>query len=418
MSKAIQNFLASALAEVDVKLGGDRPWDVRIHNSKTYGRIARQGSLGLGESFMDGWWECDQLAEMFTRTLTSPRLAALADRGTLWMRLLQLLTNPQTIKKSREEVGRTHYIHRNRFYQLMLDPLMLYTCGYWDENIGSRDLDGAQRAKLDLVAVKLGLKPGMKVLDIGCGWGGGAYYLANNYGVEVTGITLSESQLEMAEDLCSGVSASFELCDYRLHQGRYDRIYSLGMLEHVGNKNYRTYLEKVRQLLDSEGLFLLQSIGQNPGLPFNDPWIDKYIFPGSFIPSGIEIAKAMDGILIMEDWQNFGLHYVPTLEGWAENLRRNEDEILSSLCDERELRMWHFYLASSAAFFRVRQLQLFQVLMSPPDLRSTPLPRFRKDLDNVKRTGTPAKERRVEAREDKAGKGAKKRAATSGQEVQ
>ena len=306
-------------------------------------------------------------------------------------------------------MGRTHYVHRNRFYQLMLDPLMLYTCGYWNEKIGSRDLDGSQRAKLDLVAVKLGLKPGMKVLDIGCGWGGAAYYMARNYGVEVTGLTLSESQLEMAEDRCSGIGASFELCDYRLHQGRYDRIYSLGMLEHVGDKNHRTYLKKVQQLLEPEGLFLLQSIGQNPGLPFNDPWIDKYIFPGSFIPSGINIARAFDDVLIMEDWQNLGPHYVPTLGGWAENLRRHEDEILSSLCDERELRMWHFYLASSAAFFRVRQLQLWQVLMSQPGPRNAPLPHFRKDLDDVK-LPPAAKERLVRIREDDAPKGAKKRA--------
>ena len=409
MSKAIQNFLASGLAEVDVKLGGDRPWDLRIHNPKTYGRIARQGSLGIGETFMDGWWECDDLAEMLARALTSPKLAALAKRGTLGMRLVRLLTNPQTVKKSKEEVGRTHYVHRNRFYQLMLDPLMLYTCGYWNEKIGSRDLDGSQRAKLDLVAVKLGLKPGMKVLDIGCGWGGAAYYMARNYGVEVTGLTLSESQLEMAEDRCSGISASFELCDYRLHQGRYDRIYSLGMLEHVGDKNHRTYLKKVQQLLEPEGLFLLQSIGQNPGLPFNDPWIDKYIFPGSFIPSGINITRAFDDVLIMEDWQNLGPHYVPTLGGWAENLRRHEDEILSSLCDERELRMWHFYLASSAAFFRVRQLQLWQVLMSQSGPRNAPLPHFRKDLDDVK-LPPAAKERLVRVREDDALKGAKKRA--------
>ena len=234
----------------------------------------------------------------------------------------------------------------------------------------------------------------MKVLDIGCGWGGAAYYMARNYGVEVTGLTLSESQLEMAEDRCSGISASFELCDYRLHQGRYDRIYSLGMLEHVGDKNHRTYLKKVQQLLEPEGLFLLQSIGQNPGLPFNDPWIDKYIFPGSFIPSGINIARAFDDVLIMEDWQNLGPHYVPTLGGWAENLRRHEDEILSSLCDERELRMWHFYLASSAAFFRVRQLQLWQVLMSQPGPRNAPLPHFRKDLDDAK-LPPAAKERLV-----------------------
>ncbi len=411
MSKTIENFLASGLAEVDVKLGGDRPWDVRIHDSRTYGRIVRQGSLGLGESFMDGWWECDQLAEMLTRALTSPKLAALTDRGTLWMRLVQLLTNPQTIKKSKEEVGRTHYVHRNRFYQLMLDPLMLYTCGYWDDRLGSRDLDSSQRVKLDLVAVKLGLEPGMKVLDIGCGWGGAAHYMARNYGVEVTGLTLSESQLEMAEDRCSGVNASFELCDYRLHEGRYDRIYSLGMLEHVGNKNHRTYLKKVRQLLEPEGLFLLQSIGQNPSVPFNDPWINKYIFPGSFIPSTPDVAKALDGVLIMEDWQNFGPHYVLTLSGWAENLRRNEKDILSSLCDERELRMWHFYLASSAAFFRVRQLQLFQVLMSQPGMRSAPLYRFRKDLDDVK-LPQAKKERQIRAREDEAAKkGAKKRAA-------
>ena len=407
MSNAIRDFLASGLAEVDVKLGGERPWDVRIHNPKTYGRIARQGSLGLGESFMDGWWECDDLAEMFSRALASPKLANLANRGTLGMRLVRILTNPQTIKKSKEEVGRTHYVHRNRFYQLMLDPLMLYTCGYWDEKIGSRDLDGSQRAKLDLVAVKLGLQPGMKVLDIGCGWGGAAHYLARNHGVEVTGLTLSESQLEMAEDRCSGVSASFELCDYRLHQGRYDRIYSLGMLEHVGDKNHRTYLKKVRELLDPEGLLLLQSIGQNPGMPFNDPWIDKYIFPGSFIPSGINIARAVDDTLIIEDWQNFGPHYVPTLDGWAQNLRRNEKEILSSLCDERELRMWHFYLASSAAYFRVRQLQLWQLLLSPPGPRSAPLPRFRKDLDDVK-LPLVAKERQVRAREDGTQQGAKK----------
>lgn len=237
---------------------------------------------------------------------------------------------------------------------------MVYTCGYWKN---AKDLDEAQEAKLDLVCRKIGLASGQRVLDIGCGWGSFAKFAAENYGAQVVGITVSKEQVRLAQERCAGWPVEIRLQDYRAMRETFDRVISLGMFEHVGYKNYRTYFEVARRCLKEDGLFLLHTIGGNVSAKSTDPWIDKYIFPNSMIPSAAQIAKAAEGLFVMEDWHNFGADYDKTLLAWYQNVESHWLE-LSTRYDERFHRMWRYYLLSCAGSFRVRVNQLWQIVYS------------------------------------------------------
>ncbi len=262
-------------------------------------------------------------------------------------------------------VGKRHYDVGDDLYQRMLDRRMIYSCGYWR---AAEDLDGAQEAKLDLVCRKLGLTRGMRVLDIGCGWGGAAQFAAEHYGVEVTGITVSRRQADAAIERCRGLPVQIVLQDYRdvsaSAAGRFDRIFSLGMFEHVGVRNYRTYLSTVRRLLEPNGLFLLHTIGANVSVEVNDSWVERYIFPNSMLPSMAQIAHGAEGLWLIEDWHSFGPDYDRTLMAWYDNFERHWDEIAPQY-SERFRRMWRFYLLGFAAAFRARRNQLWQIVLSP-----------------------------------------------------
>lgn len=278
--------------------------------------------------------------------------------------LRAILLNPSG-KARAFQVGERHYDLGNRLYRGMLDRRMVYSCGYWKN---ADNLDAAQEAKLDLICRKLGLKRGDRVLDVGCGWGSFAEYAAERYGVEVVGITVSKEQVVLGNESCRGLPVELRLLDYRDMEGEFDHVVSIGMFEHVGLRNYRIYMEKVRQCLKDGGLFLLQTIGGNDSVTKLDPWFEKYIFPNSLIPSIRQISAAAEGLFVMEDWHNFGADYDPTLMSWFRNFDRNWDS-LSEIYDERFYRMWRYYLLSSAGTFRARCLQVWQIVFSKEGVR-------------------------------------------------
>ena len=257
-------------------------------------------------------------------------------------------------------VGEEHYDTGNDLFELMLDQRMNYSCGYWKN---ANNLEQSQVNKLDLACRKLHLKPGMRVLEIGCGWGAFAKYAAENYGVSVHGITVSKEQMSYAKKSCEGLNVTFELKDYRELNTKYDAIVSIGMFEHVGYKNYRHYMEVAQRCLSDEGLFLLHTIGRNTPSRSTDPWTNKYIFPNGMIPSTAQISGATEGIFVIEDWHNFGQDYDKTLIAWNESFQKNYDS-LKETYDERFKRMWEYYLLMCAGTFRSRRNQLWQLVMS------------------------------------------------------
>ena len=243
----------------------------------------------------------------------------------------------------------------------MLGQRLVYSCGYWAR---ADNLDQAQVDKLDLICRKLQLRPGMRVLDIGCGWGEALKYAAQKYGVSGVGVTISQEQAAFARALCAGLPVEIRLQDYRQLDERFDAIFSIGMFEHVGVKNYRTYFEVAQRCLQRTGLFLLHSIGTNVSRDRADPWIAKYIFPNSMLPSAAQITAAMEGLFVLEDWHNFGPDYGRTLQAWRANVEAAWAR-LDGRYDERFRRMWRFYLAGSMATFRTRLSQLWQLVLSP-----------------------------------------------------
>ncbi len=348
------------LAEADVRIDGDRPWDIQVHDPRLYARVLGQGSLGLGESYMDGWWDAASLDGLLFHLLQARLDERVHGVGEIRDALIAYLLNPQTRARSRE-VGERHYDLGNDLYAAMLGRRLVYSCGYWRE---ADNLDDAQVAKLDLICRKLQLRPGMKVLDIGCGWGEALKYAAERYGVSGVGVTISKEQAEFARELCKGLPVDIRLQDYRDIDEPFDAIFSIGMFEHVGVKNYRTYFEVARRCLPDEGLFVLHSIGTNVSRHRTDAWIGKYIFPNSMLPSPVQVTKAVEGLFVIEDWHNFGTDYDRTLQAWRANVEAAWDR-LDPRYDERFRRMWRFYLAGSMATFRSRRSQLWQIVLSP-----------------------------------------------------
>ena len=363
-TESADRFKAAAvaiLAQADINLDGDRPWDIRVSDERFYYRVMREGSLGLGESYMEAWWDCDELDTFFAKLIPiNPEEKIKADWRLYLHTIGEVIFNPG--KKARAfQIGERHYDRGNDLFRNMLDRRMAYSCGYWKD---AKDLDSAQEAKLELICRKLGLKPGDRVLDIGCGWGSFAKYAAENYGAEVVGITVSKEQLALGKELCVGLPVELRLQDYRDLDEQFDHIVSVGMFEHVGWKNYRTYMEKARKCLKEDGLFLLHCIGDSVSHVAGDPWLEKYIFPNSIIPSLKQIGVSLEGLFTVENVQNFGFYYDRTLTSWFRNFHNNWDRIKDQY-DGRFYRMWKYYLLSSAGAFRCRSLQVWQFVLSP-----------------------------------------------------
>src|SRR5262245_7677503 len=350
----------SLLNGTDIAVDGSHPWDIRVRDPGLFQRVLAQGSLALGEGYMEGQWECERIDEMLFRVFRARAEEHLPTFRQFWAAITAMLFNPQTPRRA-FKVGQEHYDIGDDLYERMLDPRMIYSCAYWKE---AQTLEQAQEAKLDLVCRKLRLEPGMRVLDIGCGWGGAAQFAAERYGVKVTGVTVSRNQAMAASARCKGLPVKILLQDYRSLTGRFDRIWSLGMFEHVGFRNYRVYFDTARRMLDGAGLFLLHTIGSNTSQEANDPWIERYIFPNSLLPSISQIGAAVERLFVVEDWHSFGPYYDRTLLAWYERFR-DAWPSLAAKYGERFRRMWEFWLLSSAAAFRARRLQLWQMLLSP-----------------------------------------------------
>jgi cyclopropane-fatty-acyl-phospholipid synthase len=352
--------LERLLSLAEIKVNGNDPWDIRVHNDGLYQRILTKGSMGLGESYMDGWWDCESLDEFFHRVL---RARLDSEVGKNLALVLEAVLAWAFNKQSRErafQIGERHYDLGNDLFKNMLDKRLVYSCAYW-KNADS--LDEAQDNKLDLICRKLGLRPGMRLLDVGCGWGSLAGYAAEKYNVDAVGITVSKEQVELAGTMCAGLPVEIRLQDYRDLNEKFDRIVSVGMIEHVGYKNYRTFMKVVRRCLSDDGLFLLHTIGGNKSVTSTDPWINKYIFPNSMLPSIKQIGASTEGLFVMEDWHNFSTDYDKTLVAWYENFKTNWPKIKSNY-DDRFRRMWEYYLLSCAGSFRARGNQLWQVVLS------------------------------------------------------
>lgn len=345
-----------------VELNGGGPHDIRVHDERFYARVLSDGSIGLGEAYMDGWWDCDALDVMMDMLLRADLESRVSPAKLVLPVLYAKLVNRQ--RRSRAfDVGRRHYDLGNDLYSRMLDRRMTYTCGYWAH---AADLDEAQEHKLDLACRKLELEPGMRVLDIGCGWGSFAGFAAERYGAEVVGVTVSKEQVELGRSLHEGLPVDLRLQDYREVDGVFDRVVSLGMFEHVGVKNYKRFMDVVLGCLSRDGLFLLHTIGTDTPKTAVDPWTDKYIFPGGMLPTAARITTAVEGRFVIEDWHNFGPDYDPTLMAWMANVDRCRQELAGLGYDERFYRMWRYFLLSSAGGFRARRNHLWQVVLGRP----------------------------------------------------
>ncbi|TAK65141.1 cyclopropane fatty acyl phospholipid synthase [Methylobacter sp.] len=367
MNKIIDNTqnrfrtkLERLLEGSNVVFNGDNPWDIDVYNSDLYERILTQGSLGLGEAFMDGWWDSVQLDELFNKLCSAQiksrvMLHPHALKNGLWA----YFSNRQS-KNRTSHIIKHHYDIGNELYHAMLDTRLTYSCGYWKN---AKSLDEAQEHKFELICRKLNLQPGQRVLDIGCGWGSFMKYAVEKYEVSCVGVTLSNEQLALCKSLCADLPIEIRFADYRELNETFDHIVSIGMFEHVGYKNYRQYMQVVRRCLKDDGLFLLHTIGGNKSVITVDPWIDKYIFPGGVLPSIKQISKAIEGKFVVEDWHSFGADYDKTLMCWFENVSKNWESLADNY-DDRFFRMWKYYLLSCAGAFRARGNQLWQIVLS------------------------------------------------------
>lgn len=352
-------FVQNMLQKAGLAFNGSFPFDIQLLGNGVPELALSKGNLGLGEAYMDGLWESQELDVFFTKLMRSGIADNINPLSIIAHILAAKFTNRQTPNKS-WEVGEKHYNLGNEFYSSMLDSRLTYTCGYWKE---ATNLVGAQNAKLDLICQKLQLKPGMKILDIGCGWGSFMSYAAENYGVECVGVTISKEQCDWAKDKYSHLPLEFRLQDYRELDEQFDSIVSVGMFEHVGRKNHRIYMETVNRCLKDDGLFLLHTIGKNITKTVPDPWIDKYVFPNGDLPSITQIATAIEGFFVAEDLHNFGADYDKTLMSWFQNFDNNW-HIFSAELGDRFYKMWKYYLLSCAGAFRARDIQLWQWVLS------------------------------------------------------
>ena len=368
-SSGPQAAVRALFLQAGIAFDGSQSFDIEVRNPRVFSAIANGGSLGFGESYMAGDWECAQLDEMASRLLAArldQQPIGVAQLKLFAHRLRSRLINLQSPARA-YQVGEQHYDIGNDVFERMLDPAMIYSCGYWER---ASTLAQAQQDKCEMICRKLQLSPGERLLDIGCGWGGLAAYAASHFAVQVHGVTVSKQQAELARDRCKGLPVTIGLRDYRLLTGQYDKIVSVGMFEHVGQKNYSVFFDTVSRLLKPEGIFLLHTIGTEASAGATDPWIDRYIFPNGRIPDLREIVMAIEGRLIMEDWHNFGPDYDRTLMAWASNFSARWPEIRARYGD-RFFRMWRYYLLGCAGYFRARQGQLWQIVLTRADRKNS-----------------------------------------------
>lgn len=343
-----------------VEINGKQPWDIQVHDDRLFKRVISEAELGLGEAYMDGWWDAGKVDEFIFKILRADLQNKVRRNLKIVIQLAGFWLFNMQARSRAFIVGKRHYDLGNELFRNMLDKRMNYSCAYWKD---AKNLDEAQENKLRLICEKLYLQPGMKVLDIGCGWGAFGKYAAEKYSVEVTGITVSQEQVALGKELCRGLPVEFRLQDYREMNEKFDRIVSVGMIEHVGYKNYREYFKVAARCMKEDGLFLLHTIGNATSVRSTDPWTHKYIFPNGMLPSVAQLGKAIEGFFIMEDWHNFGADYDKTLMAWYDNFTHNWDS-LKEKYGNRFYRMWEYFLLSCAGSFRARSNQLWQIVLS------------------------------------------------------
>jgi len=361
--------IGELLALANIRLNGPDPWDLQVHDDRFYRRAMGSGSIGLGESYMDGWWEVEQLDEFFYRIHRADLARQVQTLEMLWLSFRSSLFNLQNKSEARQ-VARQHYDIGNDLYRIMLDKHMQYTCAYWKD---AANLDEAQEKKLHLICRKLQLKPGMRVLELGGGFCGLARFVAREYGCEVVTYNISKEQVAFGREFCADLPVRIEEKDYReaiKEPGQFDRVVAVGLCEHIGYRNYRSFLQLARAKLNDAGLFLLHTIGGNRTRTMTDPWIDKYIFPNGVLPSITHLGRALEDVFVMEDWHNFGPDYVKTLQAWWLNFETRYCTLDKQRYDQRFFRMWKLYLMMSIGGFRARRMQLWQIVLSKGDIPS------------------------------------------------
>ncbi len=356
-----RNIVEQMLASAGVTINGGNPWDIQIRDDRTFSHVLKKKSLGLGEAYMEGWWDCGKLDEFICRILEAGLDQKIkAGYKFLINSLTAAIFNLQS--KSRSSiVAERHYNLGNDLFLSFLDPYNQYSCAYFDN---TEYLNDAQIKKMDLICKKINLRRSDHVLDIGCGWGGLAGYMAERYGCKVTAVNIAGEQLSYARNFCRSLPVNIIACDYRDIKGKFDKIISVGMFEHVGQKNYPTFMKTVHRCLKDNGIFLLHTIGGNLSTIKCDPWITKYIFPNGMLPSIAQIGKAVEGLFVVEDLHNMGPHYEKTLLAWYENFQKAWHKLKNNY-DETFKRMWDYYLLSCAGAFRARNVQLWQIVFTP-----------------------------------------------------
>lgn len=353
-------LVREALARAGITVGGGNPWDIVVHDDRFYQRVLRDGSLGFGESYMEGWWDSPNLDQTIERVCRAQLRDYVKENWLLVAHAaLARVMNLQSERRA-FDVAHKHYDIGNDLYEAMLDKRMLYTCAYWRD---ATTLDEAQEAKLELVCRKLGLRPGMRVLDLGCGWGGFAAFAAERYGVSVVGYTVAAEQVKWAKEKYAHLPIDIRHDDYRKATGTYDAVVSIGLMEHVGPKNYRGYMELVDRTLAPGGVGFVHAICGNRVTALIEPWFHKYIFPNAVLPYLGSVVMAMEDKFVVEDVHNIGEHYDPTLMAWWRNFDRAWPR-LEAKYGPTFYRMWKYYLLSCAAGFRARETQLVQIVFT------------------------------------------------------
>lgn len=360
-SDKYKSLVKELLSVAGIEINGSNPWDIQVHDERIYKRLVTEVELGLGESYMDNWWDVQNLDEMIYKIIKADLQNKVKRNLKIAFQLAGFYIINMQARRRAFIIGERHYDLGNDLFQNMLDRRMNYSCAYWKN---AANLEEAQENKLELICKKLYLKPGMKVLDIGCGWGAFGKYAAEKYNVETVGLTVSKEQVSLGRELCKGLPVEFRLQDYREINDKFDRIVSVGMIEHVGHRNYRNYFNIAKKNLVDDGLFLLHTIGEVRSVKNTDAWTHKYIFPNGMLPSIAQLAKSVEGLFVIEDLHNLGAYYDPTLIAWFNNFNSSWDKIKNQY-SERFYRMWKYFLLSSAGAFRARNKnQLWQLVLS------------------------------------------------------
>nr|WP_121271503.1 cyclopropane fatty acyl phospholipid synthase [Pedobacter schmidteae] len=353
-------LIEQLLATAAIDINGRASYDIQVNDERLYKRVLNEGSIGLGEAYMDGWWDCKQPDEFLYRILKADLDKKVKSNiQSVLLAISAKIFNRQSVKRA-FNVAKKHYNLGNDLFEHMLDPYMQYSCAYWKN---ASTLDQAQEQKLDLICRKLKLSTGLSVLDIGCGWGGFAQYAAQNYGVTVQGITISTAQAQLAAERCAGLPVTISIQDYRSIDDQFDRIVSIGMFEHVGPKNYQSFMHVAHRNLKDNGIFLLHTIGGTEEEIATDPWIDRYIFPNGVIPVPHQLCLAFDQLFILQDWHNFGHYYDQTLMAWLSRFKLAWP-MLKNEYQPSFYRMWEYYLSICAAAFRAEKNHLWQIVLT------------------------------------------------------